>query len=94
MGSALERHDRIVQDAIADHGGYLFATRSDGFAGRVRAGCRRGRRRAWAQAALRREAWPPEAPIRVRMAVHTSEVLERGGNYFGTPVTRRRGSWR
>ena len=88
MRDALERHDAIVQAAIADHGGYLFATGGDGFAAAfaragdaVAAACR-------AQAQLSQEAWPSEAAIRVRMAVHTGEVVEREGNYFGTPVNQ------
>jgi class 3 adenylate cyclase len=32
MRDALERHDRIVQGAIREHGGYLFAIGGDGFA--------------------------------------------------------------
>lgn len=31
-----------------------------------------------AQDALARELWPREAPIRVRMAIHSGEALERG----------------
>src|SRR5579862_3133638 len=88
MRDALERHDDIVQSAIAGHDGYLFSTGGDGFAAAfsragdaVAAGAR-------AQAELGREPWPEQAQLRVRMAVHTGEVVERGGNYFGTPVNQ------
>src|SRR6516225_1455966 len=41
-----------------------------------------------AQAALTAEAWPSDAPVRVRMAVHTGEAIERDGDYFGPAVNR------
>jgi class 3 adenylate cyclase len=68
--------------------GYVFATGGDGFAAAfARAGD--GLAAAMnAQAALEAERWPDDAPIRVRMAVHTGEVTERDGDYFGTPVNQ------
>jgi predicted ATPase len=88
MGSAIERHDSLVRSAVAAHGGYVFATGGDGFAV---AFARAGEALAAAldaQAALAVEAWPPRAPVRVRMALHTGEVAERDGDYFGTPVNQ------
>ena len=40
------------------------------------------------QAAIRAEAWPPEAVIRTRIAVHTGEAVERDGDYLGPAVNR------
>jgi predicted ATPase len=37
---------------------------------------------------LSAERWPANAPISVRMGLHTGEVDERGGNYFGPAVNR------
>ena len=34
------------------------------------------------------ESWPDNAPIRVRMGLHTGEAQERGGDYFGSAVNR------
>ena len=88
MRDALKRHDRIVQAAIAEHGGYVFATGGDGFAAAFGRAGDLIAASARAQAALGREDWPSAAPIRVRMAVHTGEVTERDGNYFGPPVNQ------
>ena len=41
-----------------------------------------------AQARLGAELWPDGAGIRVRMGLHTGEVEERGGDYFGPAVNR------
>ena len=88
MRDALELHDRIVQAAIAEHAGYVFATGGDGFAaafGRAGDGVAASAR---AQAKLSGGDWPAAAPVRVRMALHTGEASERDGNYFGSAVNR------
>jgi class 3 adenylate cyclase len=88
MGVALERHDTIVRGAIEEAGGYVFATGGDGFAAaftRAGDGLAAALR---AEEVLEAEAWPEDAPIKVRMAVHTGEVSERHGDYFGTPVNQ------
>ncbi len=41
-----------------------------------------------AQRSLLAEQWPAETPIRVRVAVHTGEAIERDGDYFGPAVNR------
>jgi predicted ATPase/class 3 adenylate cyclase len=86
MRAALERHDKVVRDAIEAYGGAVFATGGDGFAA---AFTRAGDAVAAAvdsQASLRRLDTP--APIRVRMGVHTGEAVERDGDYFGPAVNR------
>jgi predicted ATPase len=88
MSAALARHDEIVRGAIEDHGGYVFSTGGDGFAA---AFPRAGDAVAAAldaqtglHAALRLEG----VVIRVRMALHTGEAEERGGDFFGQAVNR------
>jgi len=88
MRSALARHDKIVQDAIAAHSGLVFARGGDGFAAAfARAGDALGAARD-AQAGLIGDAWPDGAQLRVRMGLHTGEVEERDGDYFGADVNR------
>jgi predicted ATPase/class 3 adenylate cyclase len=88
MPVALARHDAIVRSAVEAHGGYVFSTGGDGFgiafarAGEAIAAA------VEAQGALGAETWPQETPIRVRMGLHTGEVTERGGDYFGTAVNQ------
>jgi predicted ATPase/class 3 adenylate cyclase len=88
MRTALERHDAILRDAIARHGGVVFSTGGDGFgAAFARAGdaCAAATE---AQAVLATTEWPTGVVIRVRMGLHTGEVTERDGDYFGTPVNQ------
>jgi predicted ATPase len=88
MRAALASHDSILRDAIEAHGGYVFATGGDGFgAAFARAGDALAAAEQ-ARTALATEQWPEEAPIRVRMALHTGEAAERDGNYFGGAVNR------
>src|SRR6516164_586728 len=88
MGVALVRHNAIVRGAVEERGGYVFATGGDGLAvAFARAGDGLAAAIS-AQAALEAERWPDGAPIRVRMALHTGEVTERDGDYFGTPVNQ------
>jgi len=88
MRAALERHDEILRSAFQAHGGYVFSTGGDGFGvAFARAGDALGAALA-SQAALASEPWPEGAVIRARMALHTGDVTERGGDYFGTPVNQ------
>jgi len=88
MRLALQRHDLIVRAAIEAHGGYVFSRAGDGFAAAfARAGDALAAATG-AQSGLGVERWPDGATIRVRMGVHSGEVEERGGDYFGTAVNR------
>jgi predicted ATPase len=88
MRAALVSHDSILRGAIEAHFGHVFATGGDGFAAAfARAGDALGSAAA-AQALLLAQEWPAEAPLRVRMGVHTGEATERGGDYFGPAVNR------
>lgn len=88
MQTALERHDEIVRGAVERHGGYVFSTAGDSFSAAFsRVGDAVDAALA-AQAALRAETWPHDAPIRVRMGLHCGAAQERGGDYFGSVVNR------
>ena len=88
MREALARHDEIVREAIDAEDGYVFSTGGDGFAAVfTRAGDAIGAA-VRAQRELRAEVWPDDVELRVRMGLHTGEVQERDGDYFGPPVNR------
>jgi class 3 adenylate cyclase len=40
------------------------------------------------QQALQTETWPPQSPIRVRMALHSGTAELRGRDYFGQPLNQ------
>ena len=84
MAAALQLHDGIVRDAIANHGGYVFSTPGDGFgAAFARAGDA-------ASAAIEAQQRLTEAdvPFPVRMGLDTGEATERDGTYVGPCVSR------
>jgi predicted ATPase/class 3 adenylate cyclase len=88
MDTAIERHHQLLSAVVEAHGGYVFATGGDGFAvAFTRAGDAIAAA-VEAQVALADEAWPADAVIRVRMGLHTGEVVERDGDYFGSAVNR------
>ncbi len=86
MARALEEHDAIINQAVLDAGGVVFATGGDGFcvafdaAGKATAAAVDAQRRLWAH------AWPADCILRVRMGIHAGEAVERAGDYFGPAV--------
>jgi predicted ATPase len=88
MRDVLARHDQIVRGAIEGHGGYVFATGGDGFAAAFGRAGDAVAAAVEAQGVLNAEGWPEGAAIRVRMALHTGEAVEREGDYFGPAVNR------
>ena len=90
MPAALERHDSLITGAAAEYGGKALKERGEGdslflvFDSAVDA----AHAALAMQNALRAEAWPPETPIRVRMALHTGEASQRDGDYYGGAVNR------
>jgi predicted ATPase/class 3 adenylate cyclase len=84
---ALKQHDEIVAGKIEAHNGALILERGEGDSvfsvfdranDAVAAACE-------IQCALRAQTWPPNVPIRVRMAIHTGEA---GADYRGPHVNR------
>jgi predicted ATPase/class 3 adenylate cyclase len=87
MAKSLAVHDRIIEQAVADHGGYVFSTAGDSIAASFTTAFGAVSAAIGIQMALLREPWPgPE--IRVRLGIHTGVADERGGKYFGPDVTR------
>ena len=88
MRTALARHEALLHEATAAHEGYVFKTVGDAFCvafGRATdalAAALDGQR------ALQAEPWGAVGALKVRMALHTGEAQERGGDYFGPPLNR------
>jgi predicted ATPase/class 3 adenylate cyclase len=81
MATALARHDGLLREAIATHGGTVFKTVGDAFCAAFAAVLA-------AQRALAAEPWGEVGPVRVRMALHAGRTEERDGDYFGPPLNR------
>jgi predicted ATPase/class 3 adenylate cyclase len=85
---ARDRHAEIVRRAIAAGGGVEVSTEGDSFfvvfptpVGAVRAAVA-------AQRGLASHDWSPDAPVPVRMGIHTGEGIPGGDNYVGLDVNR------
>src|SRR5262245_58316731 len=91
METALERHNRLLGDVIAGHGGVVVTSRGEGdsffaaFPSAVAAVEAAGA----CQLALNREPWPEGAELRVRMGLHTGEAHVQDGDYADhAPINR------
>ncbi|HEY2888492.1 MAG TPA: adenylate/guanylate cyclase domain-containing protein, partial [Candidatus Limnocylindrales bacterium] len=81
----VERHDAMLRAAIEGHGGVVVKTEGDAFFAAFAAPLDALGGAAAAQRALAAEAWPPDAPIQVRMGLHTGEGRLRQGLAAGAP---------
>ncbi|HVT12486.1 MAG TPA: tetratricopeptide repeat protein [Fimbriimonadaceae bacterium] len=88
MQGIVERHDRLLTDAVRKHGGHVFKTTGDGICA-----CFAGGLRALAAAVemaqeIRRENWRPCDSFAIRIAIHAGEAFERDGDYFGPTLNK------
>ncbi len=88
MQAALARHDAILREAIAAHGGHVFKTVGDAFYATFATAPAALAAALAAQHALAGEDWGEVGPLHVRMALHTGTAEERDGDYFGPPLNR------
>ncbi|HTS20382.1 MAG TPA: adenylate/guanylate cyclase domain-containing protein [Casimicrobiaceae bacterium] len=88
MRAALARHDTLLRQCIAGHGGHVFKTGGDAFCASFHTASDAVAAALDAQRALLREPWPEGAKLRVRMALHTGAVEVRDDDYFGPPLNR------
>jgi predicted ATPase/class 3 adenylate cyclase len=85
----LERHRALLREAIERHGGAEVATEGDGFFATFTLPSEAIAAAAEAQRALAAELWPEDAPIHVRMGLHTGAGrLDADGSYVGADVHR------
>ena len=86
MQAALARHDVILRQGIEAHGGHVFKTAGDAFFAAFTTPWHALDAALAMQQVLQIEAWPPQSPIRVRMALHSGAAELRDGDYFGPPL--------
>ncbi len=85
----LAAHDQTLRGRISQFRGQVVKTAGDGFMVAFRdaeAACRAA---LWIQDDLRRPSEPTlrrHGPIRVRIGIHTGQVVEKEGDYFGRNV--------
>ncbi len=88
MRLALARHDALLRQSIEVQGGYVFKTIGDAFCAAFPTAAQALEAALTAQLALAVEPWETETPLLVRMALHTGDAEERGGDYFGQALNR------
>jgi predicted ATPase/class 3 adenylate cyclase/DNA-binding winged helix-turn-helix (wHTH) protein len=90
MAAALELHDELVGLIADEHGGRVLKTKGEGDS-TLTVFRRASDAVAGAVAvhdALAATEWPGGLDLRVRIAVHTGEAHERGGDFFGPALNR------
>jgi predicted ATPase/class 3 adenylate cyclase len=90
--SVLERHDEIIREALAQHGGFEVRTEGDSFFAVFVSPGAAVAAAAMIQRRLGETEWPHQAVVRVRMGLHTGEVrptnTAAGADYVGFEITR------
>lgn len=88
MQQALVRHDVMLRDVIAAHGGYVFSTAGDAFSIAFPSPRAALDAAIEGQHRLASETQDEVGRLRVRMALHTGSAYERDGDYFGPTLNR------
>jgi predicted ATPase/class 3 adenylate cyclase len=88
MREALARHDEILRDAVAAHGGQIVKGTGDGIHAVFATADAAIRAAIACESAMDAEEWPVSEPLRVRMGLHTGVAELRDGDYFGSSVNR------
>src|SRR6266550_2363209 len=86
--SVLERHNRILRDAIRQAHGRELATQGDSFFAVFVDPPQAVEAAVQAQRTLAAASWPDGGRVRVRMGIHTGEASLGGDNYVGLSVHR------
>jgi predicted ATPase/class 3 adenylate cyclase/DNA-binding CsgD family transcriptional regulator len=91
LSAVIARHDELLDEAVSRHGG-VRRLQQDHPASVVAAFTRASDAVAAAldvQRAVHSQAWPQEASLKLRIALHTAEAQQRDeGSYFGQAVKR------
>ena len=82
----LDEHHRIVRGAVVHQGGAEVRTEGDSFFVAFTRAADAVRAAVEAQRGLAACLWPPGAPVRVRMGLHTGEPRALTGDYVGIDV--------
>jgi len=88
--SVLERHDDIIREALTRHSGFEVRTEGDSFFAVFASPGAAVAAAAMMQRRLSETDWPSDAPMRVRMGLHTGEVRTGAGgvDYAGFEISR------
>jgi class 3 adenylate cyclase len=88
MAAAPARHEAILREAIAAHGGWAYKQVGDAFQAAFQTAPAALAAAVSAQQALAAEPWGEPGPLRVRMALHSGTAEERADDYVGPLLNR------
>lgn len=88
MRVALAQHDGILTDAVESHGGMVFKHTGDGMCAVFTVVGDAIAAALQAQIGLSQADWGAVGSVKARMGVHTGQVEEHDGDYFGPPLNR------
>ncbi|MHB8512049.1 MAG: ATP-binding protein [Actinomycetota bacterium] len=86
--SLLEEHRVVLRDVFDVHDGVEVSTEGDAFFVAFLRAADAVRAAVAGQRALQSRAWADDASVRVRMGIHTGDVLLNDGDYVGATVHR------
>jgi predicted ATPase/class 3 adenylate cyclase len=87
-GGLRERHRELLRAAFEAHGGLEQGTEGDSFFVVFPSARAAVAAAVDAQRALAAESWPSDAPVRVRMGLHSGEASLAGGSLVGLDINR------
>ena len=87
MARVLARHDEILVSSITDAGGHVVKHTGDGVLAVFASASGAVSAALAVQRVLGNEPWP-DAPLRVRIGLHSGEAVSTGGDYFGPALNR------
>jgi class 3 adenylate cyclase len=88
MVRSLERHDALLRDALASHGGIEFKHTGDGLCATFPSVADAVLAAIDAQRALESADWEDGPALRVRVAIHAGTAHRRGDDWFGLSLSR------
>lgn len=88
MASTMQVHDRLLVDAVARHGGHLFAQTGDGIVAAFDQAAAGFAAAVDAQRSFAAHDWPAECRIAIRSGLHIGPAVARNDNYFGPTLNQ------
>jgi len=88
MGEALQRHDRLMREIMAQHHGHIFKTVGDAFCVAFGDVVLAAEAAASVQRALAEEDFAAVGGLTVRIGIHAGPAECRDQDYFGTTLNR------
>ena len=87
-GNVLAEHQRLLREAFAAHEGHEIDTQGDAFFIAFASAREAVLAAVEGQRALSGYPWPDNAPVQVRMGIHTGQAVPVNGRYTGVAVHR------